>query len=490
MGCLGDVIFLVPHRFVTGVFQRGDGHFGEIVQVIDIASHDLVIENTSSTASSSAILLANTTSGHEIYSNEFQNCSVACIYIPGTGVGEFSQNTFSGTTAARAIVYGTGNYPAPTFSSASMTSYTAWQLALTTPDSATGDVEFYIASGDDIVPLGSVLENQTGSVTSSQNFSDRLPSGTYYALFTGDSTSDFTDASEATGVSVDWSDETNFGFGDYTACNATWFIDSTNGQSAGDYDGDGIANGTEDADNDCAVASTETNPALADSDSDGYCDSSTAVSSDTETCTASDNCPLVANADQADEDGDLTGDLCDADYTANNPPVAATLVYPNDEATDMETELTFRWQTTTDPDGDAVTYQLFVCEDADFTDCNALYDTATAFHLNKTPRSNKMLAFLGGTMLVGAIVSRRRKTWLMFGLVMIISFSFVSCGGSGGGGTTTTTELSYTVSDLNPETTYYWKVAATDANSDSTPSEIREFVTEAASAVTSISYPY
>jgi len=168
----------------------------------NVTIHDLVITNTSSTASSSAILLANGTSGHEIYDVEFQNCAVSCIFIPGTGVGEFSQNSFNGTTAARAIVYSTATYPAPTFGSASMTSYTAWQLAAATPDSASGDVEFYVASGDDIVPLGSVLTDQEGAVTASQNFSAQLPSGTFYALFTGDSTSDFTDASEATGISV------------------------------------------------------------------------------------------------------------------------------------------------------------------------------------------------------------------------------------------------------------------------------------------------
>lgn len=46
--------------------------------------------------------------------------------------------------------------------------------------------------------------------------------------------------------------------------------------------------------------------------------------------------------------------------TANNPPPAPTLVSPNNGAVDVALETTFDWSSVFDPDGDAVTYDLFM----------------------------------------------------------------------------------------------------------------------------------
>ena len=91
---------------------------------------------------------------------------------------------------------------------------------------------------------------------------------------------------------------------------------------AGDCDGDGVANGT---DNCLAVP----NPDQADSDADGRgdaCDNCTAVANPLQQDfdgdgrgDACDNCPLVINPNQQDADGDGKGEVCDNCPTDYNP---------------------------------------------------------------------------------------------------------------------------------------------------------------------------
>ncbi|MGH8189323.1 MAG: thrombospondin type 3 repeat-containing protein, partial [Steroidobacteraceae bacterium] len=82
----------------------------------------------------------------------------------------------------------------------------------------------------------------------------------------------------------------------------------------GDTDGDGVCDKTDN----CPLVA---NPNQADSDGDGIgdaCDTPTdpcaALGGDTDgdgVCDKIDNCPLVANPNQADSDGDGIGDACD-----------------------------------------------------------------------------------------------------------------------------------------------------------------------------------
>ena len=77
-----------------------------------------------------------------------------------------------------------------------------------------------------------------------------------------------------------------------------------------DSDGDGLSDGAE------ILAGT--NPNTADTDGDGRCDGPSAPAGPG-ACTAGDNCPLVANASQADADSDGRGDACDNCRFVPNP---------------------------------------------------------------------------------------------------------------------------------------------------------------------------
>ncbi len=85
-----------------------------------------------------------------------------------------------------------------------------------------------------------------------------------------------------------------------------------------DTDGDALGNACDDDDDDDGVLDTfdafPFDPSeSADSDGDGTGDTTDTDDDGDEVADASDNCALLANADQADTDGDGDGDACDAD---------------------------------------------------------------------------------------------------------------------------------------------------------------------------------
>ena len=80
-----------------------------------------------------------------------------------------------------------------------------------------------------------------------------------------------------------------------------------------DVDGDGV---NDDVDNCPDVANAD----QADADADGIGDACEADSDGDGVIDDVDNCPTIANADQADADADGTGDVCDDDQSGQTDP--------------------------------------------------------------------------------------------------------------------------------------------------------------------------
>lgn len=160
----------------------------------------------------------------------------------------------------------------------------------------------------------------------------------------------------------------------------------------------------------------------------------------------------------------------------NSPPSKPRLVSPADGRTGLGTTVEFRWLKSTDPDGDPVTYTLYVC---DTSGCIKRENTASLINRNMFYAGTGPGLLVFGIMLAGGMRGKR-KTALLLIMVMAASLFLISCGSGGGGETVPAAdgnEIVRTVSGLKPATTYYWKVLADDGNRGITESEVRSFTT-------------
>jgi len=152
--------------------------------------------------------------------------------------------------------------------------------------------------------------------------------------------------------------------------------------------------------------------------------------------------------------------------TPNNPPTAFELVYPSNGTTGLGTTVTMIWRAATDPDGGTLNYDITYCEDSEFAGCTALEGIAL---------------FKGESPWI-----KFAKNWMKS--LVTGPLSLMGCGGSA---TTSNNaapalnadELSYTATDLNPGTTYYWKVTANDADGGATESAVWSFATQSINAI-------
>lgn len=157
----------------------------------------------------------------------------------------------------------------------------------------------------------------------------------------------------------------------------------------------------------------------------------------------------------------------------NNPPSFPRLVYPSHNQTDLRTTIKFKWKRSVDPDGDAVSYDLYYCENPYFSGC-APENIAIAYYADIS----------GIGLLFGAIFAGYARKKRIFTLAVILTISgllFISCGNPykidilGNGGTSanvsfTEDEVIYKISGLKTNTKYYWKVVAKDSNGKQTDS--------------------
>jgi hypothetical protein len=198
----------------------------------------------------------------------------------------------------------------------------------------------------------------------------------------------------------------------------------------------------------------------------------------------------TASLDIASDGGDKSLALSGTGQSAagiNNAPSAPALVTPKNGATISGTSVAFGWDLSTDPDGDTVTYDLYVCEGDDtfsapcgspenITPIQSASAESRGIHYAKTG----LWALLAGIALAGGF-NRRKMLAFLFALLLVSGMLIAACGGGGGGGVTPapaqTGDITFETLGLTGSATYYWKVIATDGT-DSTPSAVWSFTTQ------------
>jgi hypothetical protein len=174
----------------------------------------------------------------------------------------------------------------------------------------------------------------------------------------------------------------------------------------------------------------------------------------------------------------LVGSAC----PANNPPAAATLVYPANGQTGMGTSVTFRWQNAADPDNDLVTYHIYTCTDQTFSNCSSTRVASAG--MNRIYLAG--FGMYGGVMIFGLVLAGRKWSKKAILLVMVIALLgtgglLAACsggGGGGGGGAAPPAETTFTAAGLSSASTYYWKVIAYDGKGGATDSAVWSFRTQ------------
>lgn len=173
---------------------------------------------------------------------------------------------------------------------------------------------------------------------------------------------------------------------------------------------------------------------------------------------------------------------------ANNPPTAPILVSPqNGETGLLGSRVEFKWLPSSDLDGDTLTYELLVCETADYP---ASCPTPTV--VSKITQQETLvyaasggLFFLVGIILMAAQTGQKKQSFWLRSFLFVLGIVFLGACDSGGSGSSSTppstggggTELSSTVDNLLAETSYNWKVTAKDGNGGATDSLLRTFST-------------
>ncbi len=183
-----------------------------------------------------------------------------------------------------------------------------------------------------------------------------------------------------------------------------------------------------------------------------------------------------------------TGDIATSHYDVgstlkenlcSNPPTSPELVYPENEAVDMETAFTLAWKRASDPDSDNVNYDVYYCDNADMTGCSGI-EVIDPENNSKYISSGLSVFYVLLTlfMALGIVFRKKRPMRISILILMVTTFIFIACSSSTIDEENDKDILTLDISGLNSATTYYWRVDAKDGNGRFTPSETRRFTTK------------
>ncbi|MDA8173816.1 MAG: SBBP repeat-containing protein [Nitrospiraceae bacterium] len=181
----------------------------------------------------------------------------------------------------------------------------------------------------------------------------------------------------------------------------------------------------------------------------------------------------VQNAAQPGFAGSFDAFATEISASLNAPPSIPLLNSPANGATGLGTSVTFTWQRASEPEGEGIEYNLFVCTDPGFANC---LPTQTAFAEKPKGGYAARLAGMISLVAMGLVLFRKGKSGLASVILAFAVFtSASSCGGHKSSTPAGTVQL--TISGLNHNTVYYWKVIAIDSAGASSQSETRSFTT-------------
>lgn len=172
-----------------------------------------------------------------------------------------------------------------------------------------------------------------------------------------------------------------------------------------------------------------------------------------------------------------TSNIATVSLAINAKPSAPELISPNDGAGAVNaTQANFTWSPSIDPDGDAISYELHVCQNSNF-DCNP-----NNIAWWQTQNTVLTAGFGGGSLLIFAFLGASRLV-RRYALIVLAILVLSACNGKNKGKTPpppqqNTPQVSLTLDNLNTSTQYYWKVIAVDARGGRSESVVRTFTTQ------------
>jgi len=166
---------------------------------------------------------------------------------------------------------------------------------------------------------------------------------------------------------------------------------------------------------------------------------------------------------------------------ANQPPSSPELVFPGEGERGLPTNITFKWNPSTDPDGDPITYTLCIREGDDhFIDTDCKPAIQTVLRLEKVLYAGINFSWLG-LLLMGSVFIRCGRFRVRgVGLLLITGLLLTACSSKKSGEVSSLPApfaATFTDSSLRPNMLYFWKVVAKDSQGNTTPSPTRSFTT-------------
>lgn len=162
-----------------------------------------------------------------------------------------------------------------------------------------------------------------------------------------------------------------------------------------------------------------------------------------------------------------TGIVVPPPEITNQPPSAPELQTPENGAEGLGTSVTLEWSDSIDPDGDAITYEVLLCKDAEFPNCDRMTVSALGNSSARyaTPLASSLLLFM--LMSLG-VAGRKRLAFIALSAVAAMSLA----------GCPDPRFNDHKVEGLEANTTYFWQVIALDGKGGEAGSESWRFTTK------------